>query len=37
MQGLPKEQCRSALQMVVEKSKDNATRRKAEGLLKRVQ
>ena len=37
MQGLPKEQCRSALQMVVEKSKDNATRRRAEGLLKKVQ
>jgi len=34
---LPKEQCRSALQLVVEKSKDSATRRRAEGLLKTVQ
>ena len=37
MQGLPREQCRSALQMVVEKSRDNATRRRAEGLLRKVQ
>jgi HEAT repeat protein len=37
LQGLPKEQCRKALQMVVEKSKDNATKKKAGELLKKVQ
>ena len=36
-QKLPKEQCRGALRTVVETSTNNATRGKAEGLLKKVQ
>lgn len=36
MQGLSREQCRKALETVVEKSKNNATKKKAEELLKRI-
>ena len=37
MQGLSREQCRKALETAIEKSKNNATKKKAEELLKRIQ
>jgi hypothetical protein len=37
VQGLSREQCRKALQTVVERSKDNRTKRGAQELLKKMQ